>query len=198
MSTSAPSTAPVEAGAGDLSELPAIDALAGGGRRHRRRRFSLIGKDEVAGLNLTAMLDMMTILLVFLVKSYSVDATRVNINEHLRPPVTTATEEVAAAVTITITTDAILVDDAPIVMLADLDKKELEDALIVVLRDALMRKVTLQKQIEKRGGTIFDGSFLVVAHEEIPYSIITAIMYTAGQAELTKCRLMLMKQEEKK
>lgn len=160
--------------------------------RKRRRKTKMPGED-ITALNLTAMMDMMTILLVFLVKSFATEPERITISDSLRPPKSSSAESMKPAVTIMITAEEILVEDRTVTRLTDLTASELDSALIPKLQDALTTKVDSLKDLEARGGRPFDGSLLVVAHKTTPYSILTTVLYTAGQAHFSDYRLMVQK-----
>jgi len=166
------------------------------GRRRRRGKFHMPGED-VTGLNLTAMMDMMTILLVFLVKSYSTDPERVQVTDTLHPPSSNSKDEVLPAVNITVTADTIMVEDAMVTTLDELSAAQQETAFIPALSDALSRRVDELKELERLGGTPFDGAVLVVAHKDTPYDLLTTVLYTAGQAHFSQYRLLVMKSEDK-
>jgi biopolymer transport protein ExbD len=172
-------------------ELPAnAEAFSARGKK-RRRKLKMPGED-IGGLNLTAMMDMMTILLVFLVKSYTTDAEKFTLSEKLRPPQSTAVEEVKPAVTVTVTTEAIFVDDTQALLISDLQNLG-DKALIPDLEEALNQRIDKLKEMEKLTGVPFDGSLLLVAHQTTPYNLLTAVLYTAGQAHFSDYRLMVMK-----
>jgi biopolymer transport protein ExbD len=152
--------------------------------------------EDISALNLTAMMDMMTILLVFLVKSYTTDPERITLTDFLRPPQSTAKAEVKPAVTITVTSEEILVENKAVVRLEDLSPSEIGSALIPQLQDALTTRVDALKSQEQAGFRKFDGSLLVVAHRTTPYSILTTVLYTAGQAQFSDYRLMVQKKEQ--
>ncbi|MBN1337530.1 MAG: biopolymer transporter ExbD [Deltaproteobacteria bacterium] len=182
-----------------LSDLLPADAHAFdryAGRPKRRGKFKLPG-EEVTGLNLTAMMDMMTILLVFLVKSYSTDPERVQVSDTLHPPSSTSSDEVLPAVNITVTSEAIMVEEIPVATLDTLSANQQESAFIPALSDALTRRVEELKELERLGGAPFDGAVLVVAHKDTPYDLLTTVLYTAGQAQFSQYRLLVMKAEDK-
>ena len=175
------------------ADANAFDRYAG--RRRRRAKFHMPGED-VTGLNLTAMMDMMTILLVFLVKSYSTDPERVQVTDTLHPPSSTSKDEVIPAVNITVSSEAIMVEGTPVITLADLSAMQQESAFIPALSDALSRRVDELKELERLGGTPFDGAVLVVAHKDTTYDLLTTVLYTAGQAHFSEYRLLVMKEEK--
>jgi len=175
------------------ADANAFDRYAG--RRRRRAKFHMPGED-VTGLNLTAMMDMMTILLVFLVKSYSTDPERVQVTDTLHPPSSTSKDEVVPAVNITVSSEAIMVEGTPVITLAELSAMQQETAFIPALSDALSRRVDELKELERLGGTPFDGAVLVVAHKDTTYDLLTTVLYTAGQAHFSQYRLLVMKEEK--
>jgi biopolymer transport protein ExbD len=172
------------------ADLNAFDVRATG--RKRRRKVKLEGED-ITGLNLTAMMDMMTILLVFLVKSYTTDPERINSSDKLMPPRSSATEELKPAVTIMVSTEGLMVEDKLVKRMDDLTVEQVNKARIPELEDALTTRVEELKRLEQMGGRPFDGSLLVVADKNTPYNILTAVLYTAGQAQFSNYRLLVQK-----
>lgn len=179
----------------DLSHTLSFDSPYAGPKRARKRHRPGLHAEgsEIQGLNLTAMMDMMTILLVFLVKSYAVEPERITINDNLRPPASTSQEEMKPAVTITVTSEAIMVDEKVIMNLKDIDPKDLDAAFLSNLQNELLSQAELQKRIKEASGQKFDGALLLVAHEDTPYSILTTVLYTAGIAQFSQFRLLVMK-----
>lgn len=165
-------------------------------RRRRRSQTSRSFGDQIRELNLTAMMDMMTILLVFLLKSYAEQPENLTISDKLTPPFSTATTDVQAAVTITVTAEEILVDNEPVVNLKEqglpADARG-QSSVIPPLFEALQERAAHLKTLEERGGAPFDGRLLLVADRSAPYRLITAVLYTAGQAHFSQYRLVVQK-----
>ena len=74
------------------TEIPIAAASNTDEERHKRdfrraRRKAREAAGEIRELNIVAMMDMMTILLVFLLKSYQASTINVNMGEHLAIPV---------------------------------------------------------------------------------------------------------------
>src|SRR5688572_471935 len=69
----------------------------------RKKRKEREAAGEIKELNITAMMDMMTILLVFLLKSFASSSAAITASEDVRPPVssTRATPKDTVAVTVT-------------------------------------------------------------------------------------------------
>ena len=88
-------------------------------RRHGERRHL-----EPPRLNLTAMVDVFTVLLVFLLKSYAAEGTLTAAAQNLELPASTSSVPPQATITITISEDALFVEDERVGDLATLAATE--------------------------------------------------------------------------
>lgn len=160
-------------------------------RRIRRGGTKMPGQD-IGHLNLVPMMDIMTMLLVFLVMSFATEPANININLALRPPESSTQDVMETATKVTVTADTILLNDKEIVRIQDLKVASGGRALIPELRAALAEESDYLKALEERGGYPFDGKLLIVAHETTPYSIITSVLTTAGEARFGEYKLVVM------
>src|SRR3954468_426257 len=84
----------------------------------RKKRKEREAEGEIRELNITAIMDMMTIILVFLLKSYSASNIAMTASEDVRPPISTSRTTPRDTVAVTITPKHILVGDKAVVTLA--------------------------------------------------------------------------------
>jgi biopolymer transport protein ExbD len=178
---------------------PADEAFSrhGGGRKRQRARRAIAG-ETIGHLNLTPMMDIMTMLLVFLVKSFAQEPENININLKLRPPESTTKSMMEAATKVTVTADEILVDDKEVVSLSQVHVTgEGAQTTISPLRDALIERADHLKALENLGGAPFDGRLLVVAHETTPYAVLTSVLVTAGESKFSEYKLVVMQKASK-
>jgi biopolymer transport protein ExbD len=135
-------------------------------------------------LNLTAMMDMMTILLVFMIENLSVTTSPVNIGVNL-PETKLLTPAPEDATTVTIARNAILVQGVPIVKVenGDVDSGEKKAGAYGILIGKL------QKELEVQHDHAYDltapgeepkHELTIVADKDVPYRLLYAVMYTAG------------------
>ncbi len=82
---------------------------------YKKNKASVRGKDKKVTLNLTSMIDMFTILVVFLLKSYSAEGQIVTVSDALTLPESRSEQEIELNLEIIVTNDAIIVDGEPIV-----------------------------------------------------------------------------------
>jgi biopolymer transport protein ExbD len=168
-------------------------------RKARRRAREAAG--EIKELNITAMMDMMTIILVFLLKSYSASSIAVNLSDDLSIPRSTTAVVPQDNVTVTISLAEVAVNDRAVLRaergLLPASAKEGGDGyLLPAVRDALAREVEKQKYIARYNPAApFSGRVNVVADKRVPYRTLMEVLYTAGQAELGEYKFMVMKEE---
>jgi biopolymer transport protein ExbD len=138
-------------------------------------------------LNLTAMMDMMTILLVFMIENLSVTTSPVNIGVHL-PDTKLQTPQPEDATTITVARNAILVQGRPVVKVenGDVDAGEKTNGAYGIVIGKL------QKELQIEHDHLFDltapgeevkHELTIVCDKDIPYRLLYAVMYTAGQSD---------------
>ncbi|MFN0061201.1 MAG: ExbD/TolR family protein [Myxococcaceae bacterium] len=162
------------------------------GRKRRRERESAL---EIRELNIVAMMDMMTIILVFLLKSYSASSISLTQSEDFRPPVSTTRATPRDTVAITITSKTILVGDKPVVELKNgaIPKSALRGRTVLPLSVALKREVDKLKFIAERNPSApFSKELSVIADRKIPYDLLLTVLYTAGQNELENYRFVVL------
>ncbi len=166
-----------------------------------------------AGLNITSMMDMMTSILVFLLKSYSTSDISVAPSEDLALPVSTSQAPPEIAVNVVVTKTQIVVDG---VMALALEQKADEKTgravpkipddqrngeVIGVLQNRLEeKKETAQAQEQQLASTgsddhKFKGRLLVQCDSKLPFSVLRKVMVTAGQAGFSEFKFVVYKQE---
>ena len=166
-------------------------------RRLRRKAREAAG--EIEDLNITPMLDMMTIILVFLLKTYNTSTVSVAISNDLLPPSSSTTLEPAETSTITITASEITVGDKPAVELVNFElppgATQNGSPIIAPVLDLLRREVDRQKYIGKWNKSVqFEGLLSIIGDRQVPYKLLFAVLATAGQAELSNYKFIVLKQ----
>ncbi|HTN53867.1 MAG TPA: biopolymer transporter ExbD [Anaeromyxobacter sp.] len=170
-------------------------------RRARRKAREAAG--EIKELNIVAMMDMMTILLVFLLKSYQASAINVNMGADLSIPTSSTQLHPQENITVTVSLRDVSVNERKVVEVqngvipAAAKEGGRADAFYVgALYDALKKEVDKQKYIEKYNKDApFSGRINVVADKKIAYRTLMEVLYTAGQAELGEYKFMVLKNE---
>jgi biopolymer transport protein ExbD len=170
-------------------------------RRAKRKARERAG--EIKELNIVAMMDMMTILLVFLLKSYQASTLSVNMSDGLTIPVSTTQLQPQENISITISMNELAINDRRVVPLQGgvippdyKDGGKAEAFYVAPVFQALKKEVDKQKYIAQYNkNQPFSGRINVIADKKITYRTLMEVLYTAGQAELGEYKFMVMKNE---
>jgi biopolymer transport protein ExbD len=170
-------------------------------RRARRKARERAG--EIRELNIVAMMDMMTILLVFLLKSYQASTLSVNMSEGMTIPVSSTQLVPQENISITVSRSFVAVNDRRVVEMqggvippAYKEGGRPEAFYVGSVFDALKREVDKQKYIARYNRNApFSGRVNVIADRKITYRTLMEVLYTAGQAELGEYKFMVMKND---
>jgi biopolymer transport protein ExbD len=166
------------------------------------------GAPEVNYLNITAMLDMMTIILVFLLKGMSSSSASIPQSKDMTLPTSIVTTEPSSdGTTVLISKSQILVGDDPhpIVLLPGRDslaqsgidakykRNGPNDLYIVPLANALQSARQTDKLIRQAKGLDASSSeAIVIADTTTPYRLLIEVLFTLGQSEFAKYHLMVL------
>gem|GEM_PF-906596 len=158
-------------------------------------------------LNLTAMLDMMTILLVFLLKNASAsNAAAAQSDDFRLPPSIVSNPLKEEGIALFITRSQILVGNNPEPAVAlpycgrlgccslgsPFDPDD-SGPYLKPLGDALRVAREQDRQIKAaRGNPDAKSEAIILADKDTPYRLLTQVIYTLGQSEFGKFRLMVL------
>lgn len=161
----------------------------------RKKRRDREAEGEIKELNITAMMDLMTIILVFLIKSFSASSITVTASEDVRPPMSTARATPKDTIAITVTPKSIMVGDKKKVDLtnAALKPGDVQGKLILPLDAALKKEVEKLKYIAERNPTSpFNREVSIIGDKRVSYDLLSSVLYTAGQNELENFRFIIL------
>lgn len=146
-------------------------------RRHRKRG------DGTVKLNITSMIDMFTLMVVFLLKNYSAQGQLVTPANNLLLPSSTVEKNAGEALSVKVSQTNIMVENNIVV-----DEKGYQavlaqkDFLIEPLYNVLKKYCDEAKKSSEMFKTEFSGKISIQGDVAIPYNMLTRIMYTCGQA----------------
>jgi biopolymer transport protein ExbD len=161
---------------------------------------------EINFLNITAMLDIMTIILVFLLKSLGESAAAVPQSDDLKIPTSVLKSEPSQeGVIVTLSKTQILLDDSQVLRLPSRDsmvqtgvgaankRNGPNDLYITPLGNALSRAREADKLVRQTKGR--DASYseaIIIADGTTPYRLLMEVLFTLGQNEFARYHLMVM------
>jgi biopolymer transport protein ExbD len=164
----------------------------------RKKRKEREAAGEIKELNITAMMDMMTIILVFLLKSFATSSVAMTSSEEVRPPISTARAPPKDTVAITITPRVVLVGDKVRAQLENgkFKASDLSGRLVVPLDAALKKEVEKLKFIAARNPSApFTHELTVIGDKRVQYDLLMTVLYTAGQNELENYRFIVVQKD---
>jgi biopolymer transport protein ExbD len=156
-----------------------------------RKAMAYYAQKRSAGyfkIQITSMVDMFVILLVFLLKSYSTSPVIISPKAGLRLPESNSPADPVDVVKMVVSTDGIFVEDKKIMDLSNgvIAKQEFDSndpQFIRHLYDALNERAKLAKSISQVNDSFeFDGKILVEADRTLPYDMLKRVMYTSMMA----------------
>jgi biopolymer transport protein ExbD len=144
-------------------------------------------------IQITSMVDMFVILLVFLLKTYSTSPVNITPKEGMRLPESTSLTEPVDVVKLMVSETAVFVEDKKVL---DLEKGRVpasivdnnDPSFLKPLFEELDERAKHAKEISKMNDTFeFDGKILMQADRSLPYEVLQKVMYTsmlAGYADV--------------
>lgn len=178
---------------------PKKPATAGQVKALVRRKLRKHPVHEEQSLNIYPMMDMMTILLVFMVMQFaSASAIEVQDSDELRLPFSISTQHLEEAVPIQVTRNAILVDNVRMIGLRQgrIESENLQGGanspLIPVLKRRLCEIRDQKRHIAQLDpNQPFGGEALIVSDRRTPCRTIISVLYTLGQCEFKTVRVLV-------
>lgn len=144
-------------------------------------------REPKAVLNLTSMMDMFTIILVFLIKTFSTEGQLMHPSQDLTLPKSTTEQSPEVALDVTVSREWILVNEKPVEKLENVAKSN--ELLIPRLHDALQTYAKEAKRMEEQYGIKFSGKVTIQGDYKMPYSTLLKVMATCGRSEYPNMRL---------
>ena len=167
----------------------------GRGRARKGHRKKLRASD----LDFTSLLDVSTILLVFLIQSYDSSQHQINVNNEISLPPSKSLSMNHQGVLVQVSESKIWVDRVLIFDTANMPANFIDDQgrRVVPLYDELVKKREGFSMIGKSvpNAKPFSGLINLVVDKSIKYSYLKKLMYTAAQAGFKEYKFVVRGQE---
>ena len=160
----------------------------------RRRPYELPKQKSTFGLNITSMTDMFTILLVFLLQSYSTSQVEITPEANLRLPTSATTANPVEAVKISLSKDALKIDRDKIADVKDSEflAQDLESTDANFIKPLFEKLDHMAKNSTEKEKWVKEGKILLQADKDLPYATLRKVMYTASMAGFPQLKLVTM------
>lgn len=157
----------------------------------KRKRYSLdIKKNQSFTLNITSMTDMFTILLVFLLQTFASADVQIDAIEGLRLPSSASDKNPVRGIKISLTQEKLSLDTT---LLAQLERNEfINDTIDKNDPNFIKPLFTALEKINNENNSKNEklGKILFLADQELPYSVLRKVMYTASMAGFPSLKLV--------
>ncbi len=165
--------------------------------RRKKRRHP---RHEENFLNIYPMMDMMTILLVFLIMQFATAAAAIQQSDVLQIPYSTSKADLQQATQIQISRNEIVVDGKHCLALRNgqVDPSQKQGGgtgfLITPLFQEMARVRDLAKLIaQKNPNRPFKGQVQIIGDKRIPFRTLSELLYTLGQSEFKELHFVVNK-----
>lgn len=144
-------------------------------------------------LNLNSMMDMFTIILLFLLKVYATEGQMVNPSEDLTLPNSDIENVTPVSLDLAISKEWLVLNEKPLIKIAELlDSKRI---FIPELQAELDRYAKEAERMQERYGQQFSGSITIQGDKELPYKILVKVMATCGRSKYPNMNFLVYQKE---
>jgi biopolymer transport protein ExbD len=152
----------------------------------KKQSFGL-GKSETGTFRpqLTSLVDVMAIILVFLIKTFSTEGNIVTPSSDLELPVSTSVKKPSPHWSIEIARNAVMSDGAFVASTTTFAK---QDSLLI---PELLSRLDSKRRLRNDTTT----QALIQCDKEVPYAIVKKVMYTCSKAKFTDFSVLVIQEE---
>lgn len=156
-------------------------------------------KQVLQELDITSLLDILTILLVFLILNYDSSTVQISINGEIGLPKSESIKPNTDAVVVQVSPAKIWVDSKVVLDTANIPDNTYDQGgrRIAPLYDELVSKkeavVNLRKNVPN--APIFSGTVNLVVDKSLKYSYLKKLLYTCAEAGFQKYKFVVMGEE---
>lgn len=151
-----------------------------------------------AKLNLTSMMDMFTIILLFLLKTYSTEGQLISPSTQLTLPKSTIQQLPEVGLDLIISKQVIMVNHEVVARLEDVKNDApgvVEQGVILPLQERLQYYATQAKKMESEYGIKFSGKVTIQGDKDLNYRELVKVMRTCGLSDHPNMRLVVYRNE---
>ena len=165
-------------------------------RLKAKRKAKRSRDDGKNSLTLNSMMDMMTIILVFLLKSYGEEPLVVLPNTDV--PISVAEVQPEDMTVITVNKEGIFMVRERVLELENgkvpgsMKKGGESGRIIERLEESLRKEVEKLKSIAQQSGKTFEGDMIIIADQSTSYRLLVEVMYTAMGTEFKHFRFAVI------
>jgi biopolymer transport protein ExbD len=163
----------------------------------RASRFKRRKKDQVFDIDITSLLDILTILLVFLLQSYNSSGVTINVPKGIELPRSASENLNNFGVNVQVSKTNIWVDDVEVLNSATADASQLYDEggrrIVPLFNELIKIKETIKATAKlSPDAKKFSGLINLVVDKSLKYNYLKRIMYTCAAAGFKEFKFVVM------
>jgi biopolymer transport protein ExbD len=139
------------------------------------------------------MMDMFTIILVFLLKIYSTQGQLINPSQDLTLPVSITQHPPELGLDVTVSQEYILVNGREVEEMQNIVRERV--FIIPRLREELLLYAREAEKMQEIYGIPFSGKVTIQGDKRLSYQILMKVMATCGQSKYPNMRLVVYQEE---
>lgn len=150
---------------------------------------------KAMGLNITSMMDMFTIMLVFMLKNFAAEGSILtNADDLVLPYSSSKASPKEVTVSLNCTNEWIIIDNDPVVPTKTVRKQE--DVLVARIKAKLDKCMEQEENMVRIGAlSRVRGEIVIQVDKNIDFDIIYKVMFTCGDAGYNNIRLAVMSRD---
>lgn len=152
---------------------------------------------EEGNLNITSLMDIVSIIVIYLLKSYGSDPVVIMPTAGQKIPLSQADAPISDGVPVYVSKRSITFNNKKLVQLdeeGNVDPAALQGHLIGPLYDAMAEEADKAKTMKEAQGEEWTGRLILVGDQKLKFSTLVNVMYTAGRAEFREYAFCVIQQ----
>lgn len=151
---------------------------------------------EEAKLGMTSLMDIVSIIVIYLLKSYASDPVLIQPVAEQKIPMSRIDSPIQEGAPVYISSREIIFGEKKLVQLneGEVDPNEVKGHLIGPLYDALAEEADKAKQMAEQRQTEWNARLIVIGDQKLKFATLVDVMYTAGRAEYAEYAFCVIQQ----
>jgi len=145
-------------------------------------------------VQLTSMMDMFTIILVFLLMAYSTEGQLITPSDDITLPESSVDKSPEVGLDLVVSREWIMVNQDPVIKVKEVI--ETKSFIIKPLQEKLYLYAREAKRMEELYGSKFSGKVTIQGDKSIPYKLLVKVMATCGKSDYPNMRFVVYKKGE--
>lgn len=165
----------------------------GFGKKKKKAGFGQAGDEAPERLNLTALMDILSNIIFFLMASFGAQTLDMASAQEVRLPNSTSELSLKMSLAVAVGLDTLYVEDEPVSRLDEGALTDLDEDRFVPSLDRALRRVRSERLAKNEQPRDADEVVLFVADERLEFTTIDRVMKTCARVGFTKFRFAVAK-----